>query len=503
MLTSAAHRELEQAHAKVGLMRCAGRAARAWLARRAQSNSTFIILAGPGNNGGDGLALACELAGRGEQVQAVLLGNHDRLPADARAQLERWRNLGREICNRLPACVDSPGSTWIIDALLGLGLRRPLSGVHAEAVHWIDRQRKAGARCLALDVPSGIDADTGARVGDLAVTADATLSFIAAKPGLLTGPALDHVGEVWIHDLGLGAVPPDPVLAAFDAQAAHALLPVRARTSHKGTYGELQVLGGADGMVGAALLAARAAARAGAGKVRVGFLAPNAPSVDLLMPELMMTKAAALPDHRARAVCVGCGLGVSGTAVERLASALATERPIIIDADALNLIAESADLATQLQRRRAPSVLTPHPLEAARLLGSDAASINGDRLRAARDLARGYGVICVLKGAGSIVAAPDGRASINLTGNPLLATAGTGDVLAGIIGALLAQGLDAWDAARIGTAWHGACADRLAAAGNTCMTASDLLSVLSDGPMCAEARGPWKSVRESVQSKGD
>ena len=478
MLTSAAHREIERTHASADLMRRAGRAAAAWLAERVAADETVIALAGPGNNGGDALAMACERAGQGGEAQVVLLADPHRLSADARTQLVRWRELGQEVIDRLPDADAPDRPRWIVDGLFGLGLTRPLSGAHAEAVHWIDRRRAGGAYCLALDVPSGVDADTGARIGQHAVTADATLSVIAAKPGLLTGPALDHVGEVWLHDLDLDDLPVDPVLSAFDAEAAGALVPIRARTSHKGTHGELQVIGGADGMLGAALLAARAALRAGAGRVRVGFLASSAPSVDLLMPELMLSSASALPDHRATSLCVGCGLGVSGQAVQRLRSALGCDRPAVFDADALNLIAESAELATLLSRRRAASVLTPHPLEAARLLGSDAASINTDRIRAARDLARGYEAIVVLKGAGTIVAAPDGRASINLTGNPLLATAGTGDVLAGLIGALLAQGLEAWDAARVGAAWHGACADALAAHGQARMTASDLLLAL-------------------------
>ncbi len=459
-------------------MRRAGRAAAAWLAERAAPGDTVVAFVGPGNNGGDALAMACERAGQGGKVQVVLLADANRLSGDARAQLVRWRELGREVVDHVPDADGPDRPHWIVDGLFGLGLARPLSGIHADAVRWIDRMRARGTSCLALDVPSGVNADTGDRIGNQVVTADATLSFIAVKPGLLTGPSLDHVGEVWVHDLGLGDLPADPMLAAFDAPAASALLPMRARTSHKGTYGELQVIGGADGMVGAALLAARAAARAGAGKVRIGWLAGNAPAVDPVMPELMMTEARALPDHRASALCVGCGLGVSGVAVDRLASVLATERPAVFDADALNLIAQSADLAKRLQLRRAPSVLTPHPLEAARLLGCEAASINADRLRAARDLARGYGCVCVLKGAGTIVAMPDGRASINLTGNPLLASAGTGDVLAGIIGALLAQGLDAWDAARAGVAWHGTCADRLGERGIRRIVASDLLGEL-------------------------
>ncbi|MCS6995753.1 MAG: NAD(P)H-hydrate dehydratase [Casimicrobiaceae bacterium] len=475
VLDTRAHREIEQKHAGVDLMRRAGEAAAAWLAERLSTGQALCVLAGPGNNGGDALVAASCLRERGFKVTLVRLATPDRLPADAQAALARWNALGHETLGRWP---DTFANGWIVDGLFGIGLQRPIEGVYAEAVRWIARQRAAGARVLALDVPSGVEADTGAVVGEAVVSADATLTFIAAKPGLLTGPALEHVGEAYVHDLGLGPLPADPRLAAFGLEQAQALAPARPRTAHKGSFGEVHVLGGAEGMWGAAILAARAAARAGAGKVRVGWLSEAAPGLDPLAPELMLGPASRLVAQAADALCVGCGLGVSGAAVQLLRRAIEREVPTLFDADALNLIAQSAELATAVQRRKAPSILTPHPLEAARLLGASPASVNADRLRAARDLARGYRAVVVLKGAGSVVADPEGRASINLTGNPLLATAGTGDVLAGVIAALLAQRLPAWDAARVGVAWHGACADRLATQGVQRALASDLLPEL-------------------------
>ncbi len=232
-------------------------------------------------------------------------------------------------------------------------------------------------------------------------------------------------------------------------------------------------------MLGAALLASRAAMRCGSGKVKVGWLADPAPQVDPWMPEVMMGTAAVLLASECSAMVVGCGLGVSGAAVRALKVALKREVPLVVDADALNLIAQSAELATLMQRRIAPTIITPHPAEASRLLGCSTVGVQRDRLRAARDLAKGYHCIAVLKGAGTVVC--DGaETTINCTGNPLLATAGTGDVLAGMIGALLAQGYDAATAARLGVCMHGAAADALAARGIRRAVASDVISELAN-----------------------
>ncbi len=338
--------------------------------------------------------------------------------------------------------------------------------------------RDVGASVLALDVPSGIDADTGALVGDVAVEADHTLTFIARKPGLMTGAALDYVGELHLATLNLDLGGGAGTVSAFGIETARARMRPARANAHKGTHGTLTIVGGANGMLGAVLLASRAAMRMGAGKVKVAWLADPHPQVDPLMPEVMMRSASDLATDDCTALVVGCGMGTSGAAVRVLKAQLKRELPMVIDADALNLIAQSADLAALVQRRKAPTIITPHPAEAARLLGASTSSVQADRLRAARDLAKGYNCIAVLKGAGTVV--DDGTATtINTTGNPLLATAGTGDLLAGMIGALLAQGYAASEAARIGVALHGAAADALAAHGVKRAVASDVIAEIA------------------------
>jgi ADP-dependent NAD(P)H-hydrate dehydratase / NAD(P)H-hydrate epimerase len=266
--------------------------------------------------------------------------------------------------------------------------------------------------------------------------------------------------------------------ASVDADDARALMKPAHANAHKGTHGTLAIIGGANGMLGAVLLASRAGMRMGAGKVKIGWLAEPFPQVDPQMPEVMMRSAAEITtDESITALVVGCGMSVSGEAVRVLKAQLKRDLPIVLDADALNLIAESAELAKLVQsreKRNAPTIITPHPAEAARLLGASTSSVQSDRIRAARDLAKGYRCIAVLKGAGTVIS--DGEnVSINRTGNPLLATAGTGDVLAGMIGAQLAQGHEAFSAARIGVALHGAAADTLKLRGLNRAIASDIV----------------------------
>jgi hydroxyethylthiazole kinase-like uncharacterized protein yjeF len=238
-----------------------------------------------------------------------------------------------------------------------------------------------------------------------------------------------------------------------------AILRRRARNVHKGSYGTLAIVGGADGMVGAPLLAGRAALHAGAGKVWVGFAATNAPAVDWGQPELMLRKANRILGAGASAVVCGPGLGLAPAARALLARAIAERVPLVLDADALNAIAADPALAAAVARREAPTVATPHPAEAARLLGADTAGVQADRLGAALTLAAKFNAAVVVKGAGSVLAYPDATWDINASGNPGLASAGTGDVLAGFIGAFLAQGLDAKTSLRLAVCVHGAAAD--------------------------------------------
>ncbi len=516
VLSTAQGRTLEAKYHDVDLMRRAGKAAAEFLIARTTPQSKIVLFAGPGNNGGDALACAAELAQAGYAPTVVVLANVAKYAEDAARAWSRLQELGLVptalagegwgegdcgsksnryseghptphpnplpqgergqivVLRRIPVSLTVD---WIVDGLFGIGLKRPLDAGYSDAVQAIAVAREAGAKVLALDVPSGINADTGALIGDAVVAADYTLTFLALKPGLLTGPALDYVGELHCGMLGVAPIN-ESTVHALDHIYINAIRHPQASNAHKGTNGTCVIVGGAAGMLGAALLASRAAMRSGAGKVKVGWLADPAPQVDPLMPEVMMGTATLLLASEFGALVVGCGLGVSGAAVRALKLTLKREAPLVVDADALNLIAQSAELATLMQRRTASTIITPHPAEAARLLGCSTANVQSDRLRAARDLAKGYHCIAVVKGAGTVVC--DGQeTTINRTGNPLLATAGTGDVLAGMIGALLAQGYDAATAARLGVCMHGAAADALARRGIRRAVASDVIGELA------------------------
>lgn len=492
LCNSAQLRAIESANVQIDLMRRAGKAAADFLLERSTPDCRVVLFVGPGNNGGDALACAVELVQAGYAPTVVLLGDPEKFDEDAARALRRVVELqdSSDTASSDPSSLASErrrivmtrtipaqlAADWVVDGLFGIGLKRPLRGVFREAVDAIAAARAIKAKVLALDVPSGVDADTGAIVGEAAVHADFTLTFIAGKPGLVTGPALDFVGELHCSTLGL----PQPTVGAayaLDSGYIDATRPLSRSNVHKGSQGTCVIVGGANGMLGAVLLASRAAMRNGAGKVRVGWLAEPYPQVDPLMPEVMMGSAADWANADCQSMVVGCGLGVSGAAVRTLKSVLKREVPMVIDADALNLIAQAAELATLVQRRKAPTIITPHPAEAARLLGCSTADVQRNRLKAAHDLANGYRCIAVLKGAGTVVS--DGKAStVNVTGNPLLATAGTGDVLAGMIGALLANGYEAATAARLAVCTHGAAADAMRARGIKRAVAGDVIDEL-------------------------
>ena len=482
VLSTAQIRAREARFADADLMRRAGKAAASFLLTRTTRDARIVLFAGPGNNGGDALACAAELAPAGYRPEIVMLGTPETLPVDAQAAWLRIFELPSgsfTIQHAVPT--EAISADWIVDGLFGIGLKRPLDGAFSDAVRVVADARSAGAKVLALDAPSGTDADTGALVGEAVVAADFTLTFLALKPGLLTGPALDFVGELHCDALGTEAEVAGSDIVAIQTSFIDAMLGRRAANAHKGSQGTCVIIGGAVGMLGAATLASRAAMRCGAGKVKVGWLNEPAPAMDANMPEIMMGSASDLVGSATTAMVIGCGLGVSGAAVRMLTAALQRDVPMVVDADALNLIAQSAELATLMQRRASSTVITPHPAEAARLLGCSTADVQRDRLRAAHDLAKGYRCVAVLKGAGTVVCdgITDSGSSINRSGNALLATAGTGDVLAGMIGALLAQGFDALMAARLGVCMHGAAADQLAAGGLKRMVASDLFESLA------------------------
>jgi hydroxyethylthiazole kinase-like uncharacterized protein yjeF len=474
----AAEAEALARHAPHVLMQRAG----IGVARLARAVAPFArrvwVAAGPGNNGGDGLVAATHLHRAGVAVQVTLLADEQRLPADAAAALADARAAG------VPVSAAWPDGTFdlAIDALLGLGSRRAPQGAIGEAARRLGRS--APIR-LAVDLPTGLDADTGRRLGDDAVVATHTLALLTLKPGLFTADGRDHAGEVWLDALGEA---PAAAPAARLAGAADAALAPRRHSSHKGSFGDLAVVGGAPGMTGAALLAARAALGAGAGRVFVDLLGPPEPGMDLLRPELMFRpgwwRSSPATIERTTVVC-GCG---GGDAVRGALPSLLSRSPrLVLDADALNAIAADPALHTLLAAR-APrgqaTVLTPHPLEAARLLGIAAARVQDDRIGAALRLARRDGTVVVLKGSGTVIAAPGAVPTLNPTGDARLAAAGTGDVLAGFIGGLWAQadpsgGAESARHAAVAGAWlHGRAAER-APPGCRVVRAADLADWLA------------------------
>ena len=460
------------------LMRRAGEAS-ATLAMRLATERTghVLVLAGPGNNGGDALVAARCLRERGVDVRVALLDEASRYRGDAEAAWRAWQcdRDAQTIVVKMPAALNS--ATLVIDGLFGSGFNKGLNkALPQKARDWIASVNAASCPVLALDVPSGMNADTG-HVDELAIEADCTITFIAAKPGLYTGDGPDHCGEIVVESLAVGDAIDELVRApgkyvadigCLNAPAlyAHAKQP-RRRNTHKGSFGSVAVVGGATGMAGAALLAARMALHAGAGRVYVRMLASDAPGFDVQQPELMLRKD--LDGVKPDAIAAGSGLGNGEAAIAALEEVLDTPCCLVLDADALNLVAQRPALAARIVARSAAgkpcAVLTPHPLEAARLLYTDAAGIQRDRIAAALELARRYGALVVLKGAGTVIADTQGRWTINTTGNPGLATAGTGDVLCGLIAGLCAQGWPPHEAA-LGGAWiHGMAADDLVANG--------------------------------------
>jgi len=442
------------------LMQRAGHAA-AELARRiaADNGKPVLVIAGPGNNGGDALVAALQLRRWWFKVVVVCPLGHDRYRGEAAAALRSWQDAGGDILDRLPAADD-----WslVIDGLFGIGLQRDPDAALASLIGEINA---IPAPLLALDVPSGLDADTGCVRGS-AIVADHTLTCIALKPGLLTGDGPDHCGLVHVADLGLAhAVQAAAHGVLTGAGVLARVLPPRPRNSHKGSFGSAGIVGGAAGMAGAALLAARAALRCGAGKVHVGLLDAGV-CVDPLQPELMLRGADGVLRMAALdALAVGPGLGDTADAAEYLDWALQAACPLLLDADALNLVAAVQRLKDKLKQRVKETILTPHPAEAARLMGLSTAQVQADRVGATLQLATMLNSAVVLKGCGSVCAWPDGHWAINRSGNPGMASAGMGDVLSGIIAALLAQGVPGRHALTAAVYLHGAAADDLVARG--------------------------------------
>ena len=463
-------RRIETAAREHALMQRAGRAVASLAVQLIEARSgALLILAGPGNNGGDAFVLAHELQQKGFSSALVFLGSPDHLPPDAAQAWRNFTNAGGQTLREIPAA-----QTWalIIDGLFGIGVTRAIDDVYAELINAANALAERDAcPVLALDIPSGLAADTGTRYG-ATIRASHTLSFIGHKPGLFTADGPDYCGEILLDTLDLmahtrGQAPGRTI----SPDLFSAWLKPRSRNSHKGVFGNTGILGGAPGMGGAAILAARAALRLGSGRVFLGLLDANAPSLDFIYPELMQRRSAELFSAEfstsLSVLACGPGLGQSSEALALLEQACALDIPLILDADALNLVAASNALQTALEQRNAPTLMTPHPSEAARLLACSTAAVQADRIGATRQIAARYHAWVVLKGGGSIVCGPDPQTPyfINTSGNPGLATAGSGDVLTGLLAALLAQNWPPQDALLAAVHLHGVAADDLVAQG--------------------------------------
>lgn len=468
------------------LMQRAGSAAARLALSMLQSapGKNILVLAGPGNNGGDALEAAQRLAEEGCRLTVLLFAEARSQPLDARNALERVRDASHKNLHFADPVAEAEAvfsGTWdlVIDGLFGIGLRRTLPEPIRRTIESVNR---LSCPILALDVPSGLNADTGNPVGDnpVAIHADVTLSYIGDKPGLHTGHGRDHAGVVEIDTLDIDpAFFPEPTIVLNEPKLFAADFRPRRHGSHKGSFGTVAVLGGSTGMAGAAILASRAALYAGAGRVVTAFV--DVPSAyDATQPELMCRDAASA-DLQSAVVVAGPGLGEHRAAQDALVRALGRtsdmQQPLVLDADALNLIAAHGRMQQQLARRRSGMILTPHPLEAARLLGTTALDVQANRITAARMLADRFNAVIILKGSGTVIASPQSVTVINQTGNPALATAGTGDVLAGLCGALLAQGVPLHEAALAAVWLHGRAADQLVerGIGPIGMTATELL----------------------------
>jgi len=471
----AASRQIErQALAGVeahSLMRRAGIAVAA-LARALCPHARSVwVVCGPGNNGGDGLEAAMLLHATGLDVEVTLAADIARLPVDARSALERAQAAGVAIS---PGRISSEVPDIAIDALLGLGSNRAPGAALAE---WICQLNTFTCPVLAIDLPSGLNADTGQPHGEHCVVATHTLALLTLKPGLFTGSGRDHVGEVWLDTLGV-ELDSAPQTARLSANAAPRT--PRKHAQHKGSFGDVAVVGGASGMAGAALLAARAAHAAGAGRVYVNLLGDGVSAVDPQRPELMFRPAWwQEPAQMLSQATVVCGCGGDDAVRAVLPRLLSSAGRLVLDADALNAIASDTSLQHLLaarQPRGRETVLTPHPLEAARLLNISTSAVQADRLATAQELADRFACVVVLKGSGSVIASPQSTPWINATGNAALATAGTGDVLAGWLGGCWsALRTDALQAARQAAWLQGHAADLCTA---TPLRASDLIEAM-------------------------
>jgi NAD(P)H-hydrate epimerase len=452
-----------------------------------------FVVAGKGNNGGDGYVIARHLMNRGWDVSVLVLSAHETIRGDARINLDvltrsfaelYFAEDGDALFSVLDV-VDAPA--LIVDALFGTGLSSEVKGVYADVINWINGTE---VPVVSVDVPSGVDATSGKLYGPV-VYADLTVTFAAAKVGHVVYPAAEAVGDLVVVDIGIPVQLCDqhPVRHFYvDAEMAGPLVPYRPDTGHKGTFGHLLSIGGSTGKTGAAALTAEAGLRAGAGLSTLACPASLNPIFEIKLTEVMTfllsdkdgevdtdSLSGALQVCQGKqAVVIGPGLGVGKGARALVARILSqVNQAVVVDADGLNVLSSCLE---SLSSRKEATILTPHPGELARLLGCTVAEVEADRLTVAANFASKYGVILILKGAPTVIATPDGKIFINGSGNSLLATGGTGDVLAGLIGGFLCQGCAPDVSAVLAVFLHGAAADRLAdLKGDAGILASELL----------------------------
>ncbi|SDZ91740.1 NAD(P)H-hydrate epimerase [Desulfuromusa kysingii] len=454
-----------------------------------------MVVAGKGNNGGDGYVMARILAERGWQVRTLVLGQEASISGDAKVMLNIIRRLGLPVdfVETIPGLQNSFTSepALIIDAIFGTGLNSDVVGIQAAAITHIN---ESAAVVFAVDIPSGVDSSTG-KICGLAVQAALTVTFDHAKIGLASYPGAGQVGELQVVDIGIpqaGREDFSTNVHLLEKVEAQALLPDRSSSGHKGTFGHLLIVAGSPGKTGAAVLAGSAAERSGCGLVTVAV--PDAihdiievklteamscplPSVDGLISLQAEVQIEQLLTQR-QSLAIGPGLGQSSGLSDLIKSLVKSAPvPMIIDADGINLLA--GQLEPLGEHREQTLILTPHPGEMSRLTGLSVSEIEANRLVVAQEFAVKHGIVLLLKGARTVIAAPDGRVNINSTGNDGLSSGGNGDVLTGLIGGLLAQGLDGFSAASLGAWLHGRAAELVAASQGTAgMIASDLLCQL-------------------------
>jgi len=457
----------------IELMNRAGEAVYRLLCAHWPRSRRIVVVCGGGNNGGDGLVVARLARQQGRDAQVLQLQSASALKGDAARALKDCMSAGAKCSPFHPEALRE--ADLIVDALLGIGLDREVAGEYRAA---IDAINTMGKPILAIDIPSGLNADTG-RVMGAAVRAEATMTFIGVKRGLLTGEGGDVSGELYFDDLGVPAEAYDGVASSVrrlrlaDLQG---VLPARKASAHKGDFGRVLIVGGNEGMAGACILAAMAAYRAGAGHVTVATRPMHVAPVVAACPEALVygiTDASSFLSllETTDVVVIGPGLGRDAWARGLFSAALEARRPLVVDADALNLLALDPT-------NRTDWVLTPHPGEAARLLGELTNAIQADRFAAVEQLVGLYGGTCVLKGFGTLVH-DDGKVALCDRGTPAMASAGMGDVLTGVIAAFMGQGLPRTTAARAGVLLHAIAGEEAASGGAISVRASDLLSPIA------------------------